>query len=482
MMTEGRPEAAATVALEIDTSVVEPARDERPQAGDAPGGRQMEPGRQRLEHRRAEMLRGAGRERVHESGGVVAEPRDPGRQGLARLAQDHEDPRRPVQAVEEPEPRGLGGAQHRRHVQRHDHEVGHGDAPEALADLVERDGHQSARLRRVAVRTILQQPFGVPQRRAVAHADDGHAMLRLAADRVDVDLADGLPDAAEVAPLGLRHGAHPPCRLSYRVRHHDAAGTARAVPPGRIPACPRYAFPAMTPRDGDARAWAALAPNVPDDWFVHPSRLHGVRHTQRVHVHAQRLTSELRWDDADTRLVLSAALWHDIGRTNDGEDPRHGAQSAARVLELGLPDAPDAGMTPAAEGAPVTTQALATAQALSTAPALATAEADIVLFAIVHHCLRDEDAREAVTWWHAARLRGATRRPGAARPADEARRLAQPERALRILWLLKDADALDRVRLQRWEEADPTMLRHPQTATLLPFADELYRITERAGR
>ena len=108
----------------------------------------------------------------------------------------------------------------------------------------------------------------------------------------------------------------------------------------------------MTPHDGDARAWAALAPNVPDDWFVHPSRLHGVRHTQRVHVHAQRLTSELRWDDADTRLVLSAALWHDIGRTNDGEDPRHGAQSAARVLELGLPDAPATAGAATPDGVP----------------------------------------------------------------------------------------------------------------------------------
>ena len=86
-----------------------------------------------------------------------------------------------------------------------------------------------------------------------------------------------------------------------------------------------------------------------------------------------------------------------------------------------------------------------------------------------------------MAWWHAARLRAEARRPGAAQPADEARRLAQPERALRILWLLKDADALDRVRLHAWEEADPAMLRHPQTAALLPFADELYRITEHSG-
>ena len=167
-----------------------------------------------------------------------------------------------------------------------------------------------------------------------------------------------------------------------------------------------------------------------------------------MHIHAQRLTSELRWGDADVRLVLSAALWHDIGRTNDGEDPRHGAQSAARALRLGLLEA------------------------------LPTAEADLVLFALVHHCLDDEDAEDGVTWWHAARLRGAARRPGDESPADEARRLAEPERALRILWLLKDADALDRVRLHPWEAADPARLRHPQTAALLQFAEELYRVSE----
>jgi hypothetical protein len=219
----------------------------------------------------------------------------------------------------------------------------------------------------------------------------------------------------------------------------------------------------MTSHDGEAQAWAARAPHVPHAWFVHPSRLHGVRHTQRVHIHAQRLTSELRWDDADTSLVLRAALWHDIGRTNDGEDPRHGAQSAARLLELGLLDG-------------------------SAEP-----DGDLVLFAIVHHCLRDEDAREALPWWHAARLRGAARRPGGARAAGAdvdphattgavPRPLVEPERALRILWLLKDADALDRVRLQAWEAADPGMLRFPETAALLPFADALYRLTERAGR
>ena len=176
----------------------------------------------------------------------------------------------------------------------------------------------------------------------------------------------------------------------------------------------------MSAAGGDATAWAALAPDVPAEWFARPSTLHGARHTQRVHIHAQRLTGELGWADSESQLVLTAALWHDIGRTNDGVEPDHGANGAARAVDLELTGG------------------------------LAPGDADTVLFAIACHCLSDKFAKE------------------------EARRLAEPERALRVLWLLKDADALDRVRLAPWEAADPGQLRHPQTAVLLPFATELY--------
>ena len=57
-----------------------------------------------------------------------------------------------------------------------------------------------------------------------------------------------------------------------------------------------------------------------------------------------------------------------------------------------------------------------------------------------------------------------------------ARRLAEPERALRVLWLLKDADALDRVRLGFGECADPRQLRHRETIALIPFASALYAV------
>jgi HD superfamily phosphodiesterase len=160
--------------------------------------------------------------------------------------------------------------------------------------------------------------------------------------------------------------------------------------------------------------------------------LHGPAHTRRVHVHAQRLLSALGWTDADARLVLSAALWHDIGRIDDGVEPIHGARGAARADQLGL----TAGLSPG--------------------------EAMIVRFAICRHSLPDLGAAE-----HAQRL--------AAEP-DAAHRLTQPQRALRVLWLLKDADALDRVRLGWGERADPRQLRHPESVTMIAFADELLAV------
>jgi HD superfamily phosphodiesterase len=186
------------------------------------------------------------------------------------------------------------------------------------------------------------------------------------------------------------------------------------------------------PHHADAGAWATRAPDVPDLWFRHGSRLHGPAHTRRVHVHARRLLEELRWPAADAQLVLHAALWHDIGREGDGVEPDHGRRSAERADELGL------------------------------TAALSPGDAAVVRFAILRHSLRDRGAAE-----QAEEL---------AESRDEARRLADPGRALRVLWLLKDADALDRVRLGFGEQADPRQLRHREAIDLIPFAGALYAV------
>ena len=190
-----------------------------------------------------------------------------------------------------------------------------------------------------------------------------------------------------------------------------------------------------TPRIERVAPWVARAPDVPAWWFRRASRLHGENHTRRVHVHAQRLLERLRWDEADARLVLRAALWHDIGRETDGVEPPHGARGAARADELGL----TAGL------------ASGRRRRWSASPSPGT------------------------------RYRtGAPRhkRPSSPRPKTAARRLARPERALRILWLLKDADALDRVRLGFGERADPRQLRHPEAIDQIGFADRAVRGAE----
>ena len=187
-----------------------------------------------------------------------------------------------------------------------------------------------------------------------------------------------------------------------------------------------------SPFDGDAARWAARAPDVSGDWFRRDSRLHGVGHTQRVHIHAQRLLGELGWDEDDAQLVLSAAIWHDIGRETDGIEPRHGERSVLRTYQLGL---------------------------LTTLPP---ADAAVVRFAIHRHSLPDRGA--------------AARAAELATDPDEACRLAEPERALRVLWLLKDADALDRIRLGFGDCADPGQLRHPEAVAQIPFAAELFTV------
>jgi hypothetical protein len=149
-----------------------------------------------------------------------------------------------------------------------------------------------------------------------------------------------------------------------------------------------------------------------------------------VHVHAQRLLESLRWSPADAGLVLHAALWHDIGRQGDGVEPEHGRHSVERADAQGL----TAELTPD--------------------------DAAIVRFAILRHSLPDRGAAEL-----AAEL---------AASEDRARHLAEPERALCVLWVLKDADALDRVRLGFGEAADPRQLRHQEAVALIPFASALY--------
>jgi len=172
--------------------------------------------------------------------------------------------------------------------------------------------------------------------------------------------------------------------------------------------------------------WRAMAtPRLQDlptpdrAWFHDPDGIHGVAHTLRVVVHARRLAEALALDPTATRALLTAALWHDIGRLHDGTDDLHGARSAGKVLGLGLHrDLDDA-------------------------------TARTVLFAIEHHCLADQRAQRS------------------------AGRISDFARGFEVFQALKDADALDRVRLGGRGEVDPAQLRFDFSRRQLDFADEL---------
>lgn len=164
-------------------------------------------------------------------------------------------------------------------------------------------------------------------------------------------------------------------------------------------------------------------PEIPASWFLRPdgvdgSRgIHGIGHTLRVWVHADALASDLGLPEWEREAVSLAATWHDIGRTDDAADYYHGGKSAGKVVGLGLHQGVD--------------------------PLVL----DLALFAVTWHCGDEGYAANAARW-----------------TCDE-------EAAMRVLSVLKDADALDRVRLgdldESWLRFAPSYLRVERAWELL---------------
>jgi hypothetical protein len=68
---------------------------------------------------------------------------------------------------------------------------------------------------------------------------------------------------------------------------------------------------------------------IDPDWFDHPSRIHGVGHTVRVMILADALYRRLLAEGFSVppllyRDLLTAALIHDLGRRHDGACRKHG--------------------------------------------------------------------------------------------------------------------------------------------------------------
>jgi len=153
--------------------------------------------------------------------------------------------------------------------------------------------------------------------------------------------------------------------------------------------------------------------------FWHRSDLHGQAHVARVMVHAFRLVA------ATGPSHLAPALWaavylHDIARRGDGVCTRHGTDAWDRLSSL-----PDV-------------------RALFGRGGVTESDYPAIRTAVVHHCQGDV-ALDHPHW--------------------------------RLSALLKDADALDRVRI---DDLDHAFLRFPETLALIRFAGRLF--VETRGR
>lgn len=158
------------------------------------------------------------------------------------------------------------------------------------------------------------------------------------------------------------------------------------------------------------------------EWFVRPDGvdgsggIHGVGHTSRVLTHCLEIADALAVPEREVHALTLAALWHDIGRTHDHVDYYHGAKSAGKATGLGLHEGIDHAVL------------------------------ELALFAVTHHCGSEEHAERAVVW------------------------TSDPESTLRVFRILKDADALDRVRLG---DLDTSYLRYPVSCERVDRAWEL---------
>jgi len=152
--------------------------------------------------------------------------------------------------------------------------------------------------------------------------------------------------------------------------------------------------------------------------FLHASTLHGQAHVTRVMVHAIRLVDATGQQEHGARL-WAAVFLHDIARRHDGVCHRHGSDAARRLREETL------------------------LQQRLTEAGLTAVDYPAIEAAITAHCAPKEATPDHEHW--------------------------------PLIALLKDADALDRVRLG---DLDPDYLRHPEAKSMLAFAQALFDHTD----
>jgi HD domain. len=155
-------------------------------------------------------------------------------------------------------------------------------------------------------------------------------------------------------------------------------------------------------------------------WFHNPSGIHALSHTRRVLLLSLLIGYLEDYSKNDRDLLGWAAVYHDIGRTNDGYDPDHGMSSYDKLIKQNLLELDD------------------------------DQEQEILRFLIQNHAIPDQSAYKKLSHY----------------------KLTDVDRTLKLYDAFKDADGLDRVRIN---DLNPEYLRTPSAHRLLLAAHQLYR-------
>lgn len=150
---------------------------------------------------------------------------------------------------------------------------------------------------------------------------------------------------------------------------------------------------------------------------LYQSHIHGIGHIERVLFFGGLIAMQNQCNKKDTELLLTACSYHDIGRIDDSLDDDHGRRSSEKLADI---------------------------------ISLPAEDMAIVQAAIYAHSIDDTKMQSVISSFG----------------------IADNTRGLFIARMLKDADALDRVRVH---DLDPKYLRFPCSCQYVDFAYQLYK-------
>ena len=155
------------------------------------------------------------------------------------------------------------------------------------------------------------------------------------------------------------------------------------------------------------------------EYFNHPSDLHGFKHTYRVMCHVLIIGNEMQLE-REKRLAFCAAFVHDMARNHDGFSLRHGPRAAKEKVPLFVD--------------------------MFCRNGVAEEDIDAIKLAVANHSQYSEIDKKNPDY--------------------------------NVVALLKDADALDRIRLGNGN-LNEKYLRFEVSKKLIVFAEKLFRVSDK---